>query len=172
MDKVCWGWKARSRQQPPVWPGVLEATLGPHWDPRAGPLAGNQGADPPEAVTVTKNSGKIVFKSVSMRFWPLPHPPIWKFISQLIYTDLKNDQNWSPRGWIQPMGWKFGGLLTLIIPMPPKWSASACSLISLGRFWMKIVSCCVSIVNSPRSPPPLPEVTCQQCVSLCGIHNS
>ncbi len=74
---------------------------------RGGPFAGDQGAEPPEAVAF------LAIKSTfSSQFpWHLdPYPPYGIFFSQLIYTDLKNDQNWSARGWIQPMGWKFGGL--------------------------------------------------------------
>ena len=42
-------------------------------------------------------------------------PPHIDFFSQWIYTDVKNDQNWSPRGWIRPIGWKFGGLLSVTL---------------------------------------------------------
>ena len=37
-------------------------------------------------------------------------PPTIKIFSHQIYTDLKNDQIWSLRGWFQPMGWEIGTL--------------------------------------------------------------
>ncbi len=43
-------------------------------------------------------------------------PLTWILFSHQIYTDLKNDQFWSLRGWIQPMGWKVGSLITGIRP--------------------------------------------------------
>ncbi len=42
---------------------------------------------------------------------PTP-PPICKIFSHQIYTDLKNDQISSARGWFQPTGWEIETLFT------------------------------------------------------------
>ena len=38
-----------------------------------------------------------------------PTPPPYEIFFSTDLHDLKNDQNWSPKGLIQPTGWKFGG---------------------------------------------------------------
>ncbi len=76
--------------------GLQRAPLGPAaggfgaiWGPHRNPLAGDQGAEPPEAVAFLV---KIIFKPVYMRFWSLTPSP--HMVEIFFSTDLHWSQEW------------------------------------------------------------------------------
>ena len=102
----------------------LGVALGAHRNPRESPLRRTRGAEPLEAVAFLgiksiflsfgdNNSFKVSLHGILTPNPPLP--PIWDFFFSM---DLHWSQNWPkliPRGWIRPIGWKFGGLLSVTL---------------------------------------------------------
>ncbi len=62
-----------------------------------------------EGYTLRVPSGRRLQGLISSK----PLPAICKIFSHQLYTDLKNDQIWSLRGWFQPTGCEIGTLMSL-----------------------------------------------------------
>ncbi len=120
-----------SFRQSAVWlnPGVQAASLSKAWKawssvmnetyvgvtygmPNDKALLG-QGAEPPRNFGLFGClNALILLASDNWNGNQPPHPCI--MISRWIYSDLKGDKIWSPRGWNQHMGWKIGTLKPVV----------------------------------------------------------
>ena len=114
------GWKVRPRQRPHARQGY-----GCCDKPYKDLFLEVQGAKPPEALIFSVCKALIIpqrHTNFVHKMWKhiFTLPPTCKYVSQQIYTDLRNDTIWSPMGWIQSTGWEIGTMLHIM----PKWPST------------------------------------------------